>query len=1021
MKLTEVSVKRPVATFLLTLTVVVLGLFSIPKIPVSFWPEFVAPVVVVLVPYPGVGPEEIEEQIARPLEEELSTLDDLDELETVCQNGMLRIMVRFDWGVDFDQAKLDVQDKTNKARSKFPREALEPKILQVQDFILPGIQLGFYSEKRSLDEVREFVDKKIKNQILRLPDVATATLFGGFDRNVEIRVDPQKLNFYELSLPQVAAAIARENRDVTAGKIKSDFNEQIVKLSGKFTDLDQIKKLIVANKFGRPVYLQDIAQVKFTRKERLVVSRLNGKEIVGLSVREKSGGNTVAMVKQVRRLMEELKPVFPADINVKVIEDQSIFINNAVRNVVRNALIGSVLAAIVIFLFLGSLRNTLIIALSIPLSVIATFLLIKWFGLSINIISLGGLAMGVGMIVDSSVVVLENIFRHLQKNGRQNRLQTVVNATQEVGMAITSSTLTSIVVFLPLAFLVGLAAVLLGELALTVVFALTLAIIVALTVVPLLSYRLMRVDQKMSGVRKLSAWWQKAIEKLTQYYRKGIAFSLRHRVFTLLLAGIILAASLAVIFPRLDVVLLPVINQGQFEVQMELPVGTKLEKTIEVTTKIEKKILQMPEVEKTFTVIGQAVRIGETKSNSAKITVDVKSRFLGQIDRVMDEIRSYCQTIPALKTKVKQIDATAGMQTQPINVRINGDNLQTLKTLGDSALARIKRIPGVVNITTSLQEGVPEYRLTIDRLKATELGISFTEAANALRSAVLGNPISRFSAYGEEYDIVLKLQESALQDINTVLQLPLVTRDGRVVPLGRLVKVETDRGPGEIKHFDQQRVVQILADIQGRSRREVNAEIHKILAELPLPAGYFITYGGMSRGIKDSFVSLGNALLIAIFLVYVVMGSQFNSFIHPFTIALSIPLAIVGVLAGLWVFNASISTNAFLGSIMLVGIVVNNGILLLDYIGQLRARGLTKNEAIIEGGATRLRPILITSLTTIFGMLPIALGLGEGGEALKPLGAVVVGGLSTSTFLTLFIIPVVYSLLDRFKKKQEFN
>ncbi|WP_457565325.1 efflux RND transporter permease subunit [Caldithrix abyssi] len=1021
MKLTEVSVKRPVATFLLTLTVVVLGLFSIPKIPVSFWPEFVAPVVVVLVPYPGVGPEEIEEQIAKPLEEELSTLDDLDELETVCQNGMLRIMVRFDWGVDFDQAKLDVQDKTNKARSKFPREALEPKILQVQDFILPGIQLGFYSEKRSLDEVREFVDKKIKNQILRLPDVATATLFGGFDRNVEIRVDPQKLNFYELSLPQVAAAIARENRDVTAGKIKSDFNEQIVKLSGKFTDLDQIKKLIVANKFGRPVYLQDIAQVKFTRKERLVVSRLNGKEIVGLSVREKSGGNTVAMVKQVRRLMEELKPVFPADINVKVIEDQSIFINNAVRNVVRNALIGSVLAAIVIFLFLGSLRNTLIIALSIPLSVIATFLLIKWFGLSINIISLGGLALGVGMIVDSSVVVLENIFRHLQKNGRQNRLQTVVNATQEVGMAITSSTLTSIVVFLPLAFLVGLAAVLLGELALTVVFALTLAIIVALTVVPLLSYRLMRVDQKMSGVRKLSAWWQKAIEKLTQSYRKGIAFSLRHRVFTLLLAGIILAASLAVIFPRLDVVLLPVINQGQFEVQMELPVGTKLEKTIEVTTKIEKKILQMPEVEKTFTVIGQAVRIGETKSNSAKITVDVKSRFLEQIDRVMNEIRSYCQTIPALKTKVKQIDATAGMQTQPINVRINGDNLQTLKTLGDSALTRIKRIPGVVNITSSLQEGVPEYRLTIDRLKATELGISFTEAANALRSAVLGNPISRFSAYGQEYDIVLKLQESALQDINTVLQLPLVTRDGRVIPLGRLVKVETDRGPGEIKHFDQQRVVQILADIQGRSRREVNAEVHKILAELPLPAGYFITYGGMSRGIKDSFISLGNALLIAIFLVYVVMGSQFNSFIHPFTIALSIPLAIVGVLAGLWVFNASISTNAFLGSIMLVGIVVNNGILLLDYIGQLRARGLTKNEAIIEGGATRLRPILITSLTTIFGMLPIALGLGEGGEALKPLGAVVVGGLSTSTFLTLFIIPVVYSLLDRFKKKQELN
>ncbi len=1021
MKFTEVSLKKPVATFLITLTIVVLGLFSIPKIPVSFWPEFVAPVIVVLVPYPGVGPEEIEEQIAKPLEEELSTLDDLDELETVCQNGVCRIMVRFEWGVDFDQAKLDVQEKTNKARSNFPREALEPKVLQVQDFILPGIQLGFYSEKRSLDEVRDFVDKKIKNQVLRLPDVATATLFGGYERDVEIRVDPQKLEYYQLALPQVAAAVARENLDITTGKIKSDFNEQIVKLVGKFTDLQQIRKLIVAYRSGVPVYLQDIADVSFTRKERLVVSKLNGKEIVGLSIREKSGGNTVAMVKQVRQLMEDLKPIFPDDIHVMVIEDQSIFINNSIRNVVRNALIGSGLAAIIIFLFLGSLRNTLIIAISIPLSIIATFLLMNWFGLSINIISLGGLALGVGMIVDSSVVVLENIFRHLQKREDKSRFQTVVEATKEVGMAITASTLTSIVVFLPLAFLVGLAAVLLGELALTVVFALTLAIIVALTVVPLLSFRMMTVEQKKSGLRKLSLWWQNGIEQLTHAYRKSIAFSLRHRLLTLVLATLLLFVSIFVILPRLDVELLPVINQGQFEVQMELPVGTRLEKTLQITDAVEAHLLQMPEVEKTFSVVGRSMRIGEIKSNDSRITVDVKPEFTKRIDEVMAETRKFCQNFPALKVKVKQIDATAGMQTQPINVRINGENLEVLKVLGDSALARIRRIPGVVNISTSLQEGLPEYRLIIDRLKAADLGVSYNEVVSALRSAVLGSPISRFSAFGEEYDIVLKLKESALKDINTVLQLPLVTRDGHTIPLNRLVKVVPDRGPGEIKHFDQQRVVQILADIQGRSRRAVTSEVHKALDAMQLPSGYFITYGGMSRGIKDSFTSLGNALLIAIFLVYVVMGSQFNSFIHPFTIALSIPLAIIGVLLGLFIFNASISTNAFLGSIMLVGIVVNNGILLLDYIGQLRARGLKRDQAIIEGGATRLRPILITSLTTVFGMLPIALGLGEGGEALKPLGAVVVGGLSTSTFLTLFIVPVVYSLLDRFTKKKEFN
>lgn len=1021
MKLTEISIKRPVATFLFTVTVVVLGLFSIPKIPVSFWPEFVAPVVVVLVPYPGVGPEEIEEQIAKPLEEELSTLDDVDEIETVSQNAVCRVMVRFEWGVDFDQAKLDVQDKINKARSNFPREALEPKILQVQDFIPPGIQLGFYSETRSLDEIREFVDKKIKNQFLRLPDVATATLFGGYERNVEIKIDPQKLYYYNLSLPQVAAAIARENLDVTAGKIKSAFNEQLLQLKGKFTNLEQIKKVIVSYRSGVPVYLQDLAEVSFTRKDRLTVSKLNGEEIVGLSIREKSGGNTVAMVNQVRDLLADLQPLFPPDIKVKVIEDQSIFIKKSIRNVVRNAFLGAGLAAIVIFLFLGSLRNTLVIALSIPLSIIATFLLINWAGLSINIISLGGLALGVGMIVDSSVVVLENIFRHLQKNSGGNRFTTVIEATKEVGMAITSSTLTSIVVFLPLAFLIGLAAVLLGELALTVVFALSLAIVVALTVVPLLSYRLMRIERETKGLYRLAYWWQKAIEQLTQAYKKGIRWSLAHRRLTLLLATAILILSVALIAPRLDVELLPAINQGQFEVQLELPVGTRLERTMQVTDAIEAELLKQPEVEKTFSVAGQSVRIGENKSNSAKITVDIKPDYISQIEPVMAKIRTFCQKFPGLKAKVKQIDVTAGMQTQPINVHINGDNLEVLKILGDSALARIRKIPGVVNISSSLQEGVPEYRLIVDRLKAADLGISYSEIASVLRSAVLGSPISRFSAFGEEYDIVLRLTEEARGNINRVLQTPVFNRQGQAIPLNRLVKVLPDRGPGEIKHFDQQRVVQILADIEGRSRQAVNTEVKKTLKELVLPAGYFITYGGMSRGIKKSFTSLGNALIIAIFLVYVVMGSQFNSFIHPFTIALTIPLSIIGVLLGLFIFNAAISTNAFLGAIMLVGIVVNNGILLLDYIDQLRDRGLTKNEAIIEGGATRLRPILITSLTTIFGMLPIALGLGQGGEALKPLGAVVVGGLSTSTFLTLFIIPVVYSLLDRFTKKGEFN
>ncbi|NOX87539.1 MAG: efflux RND transporter permease subunit [Calditrichaeota bacterium] len=1020
MKLTEISIKRPVAAFLFTVTLLILGFFSVPQIPVSFWPEFVAPTLVVLVPYPGVGPEEIEEQIAKPLEEELSTLDDLDELETVCENGILRIMVRFEWGVDFDRAKLDVQEKTNKARSRFPREALEPRVLQVQDFIPPGIQLGFYSDTRSLSEVREFVDQKLKNQFLRLPDVATATLFGGFERNVEIRVDPQKLYSYGLSLQQIAAGVASENADVNAGKVKSEFNEQIVKVAGKLQNLEHFKKLIISYKNGKPIFLQDVASVVFKNKDRLTISRLNGREIVGLSIREKSGGNTVAMCDEVKALLKDLQSVIPKDIKVKIIEDQSVFIKNSIRNVTRNAFIGAGLASIIIFLFLGSLRNTLVIALSIPLSIVATFVLVDKFGLSINIISLGGLALGVGMIVDSSVVVLENIFRHLQEKKQKDRYQAVVDATNEVGMAITASTLTSIVVFLPLAFLMGLAAVLLGELALTVVFALSFSIVVALTIVPLLSYKLMKVEPRKSLLGKLSVLWQRGIEKLIERYRIAIAFCLRHRFLTIVAALALLIASILLITPNLDVELLPAINEGQFEVQIRMPEGTRLEVTQKIAEDIDNFLLNHPQIEKTYSVIGQAIRIGENKSNMAKITVDIKPEARADLLQIMREVRQYCSQISALKATVKQVDATAGMVREPVNVRINGNDPEVLARLGEQAVQKIKRIPGIINLKSSVQEGLPEFSIKIDRMRAADLGISYADIASTLRFALLGRTISRYSAFGEEYDITLKLQESSLTNIDDVLKIPVVNRKGQSVPLYRVAEVRADRSPGEIKRFDQQRVVEILADVSGRSRREVKAEVRKIMESMPMPKGYYVSYGGVSKGIKDSFTSLARALFIAIFLVYVVMGSQFNSFIHPFTIAMSIPLAIVGVLAGLLVFNAAISTNAFLGSIMLVGIVVNNGILLLDYIGQLRSKGMPKNEAIIQGGATRLRPILITSLTTIFGMLPIALGLGEGGEALKPLGAVVVGGLTTSTFLTLFIIPVVYSLLDRFTKTKNY-
>ncbi|NOZ61062.1 MAG: efflux RND transporter permease subunit [Calditrichaeota bacterium] len=1017
MKLAEISIKRNVGTILFTLSVVFLGIISIPRIPVSFWPEFVAPTLIVMAPYPGAGPEEIEEQLAKPLEEEFSTIDGVEEIETTCMEGLCQVYVRFGWGIDFEESKVKVQERTNKARSRFPRGVLEPKVLQVQDFLPPGIELGFRSDTRDLNEIKDFVETNLKNRFLRLKDVATVQIFGGFDQEVAVEVDAGKLAAYGLSLSQISGILASENMDLPAGKLKTGRKNYFVRTTGKFKEIDDIENLIIAAPNGKPIRLKNVAKVHLKNKERQTIIRLNGEPMVGLAVREKSGGNTVTMCDEVKDELKKIRKVLPKDIQMTIIQDQSVFIKNSIQNVVRNAAIGAILASIILLLFLGNLRNTLIIVLSIPISIIGTFFLIDTFGLTINTISLGGLALGVGMIVDSSVVVIENIYRHLRENNSQDRLKTVVDATSEVGIAITASTLTSVVVFFPLAFLMGLFAVLLGELALTIVFALSLSIIVALTIVPMLSYRLMKPEISQSKLGFFLRGWQALFERMLSIYRKTISWSLRHKLLTIFMAILIFIVSIMVLMPLLDVELMPKINQGEFRVELVLPEGSTIEKTDLWIKRIEHDLAGKKEIEQLYTTIGVASARGELKPNYGMINIKLKKEFYSQIASLMDEIRRQWTEIPGTQVRVRQIEVTEGMKREPVNVRIVGDNLQVLEEIGQRAMEKIQPIPGIVNLKSSIQEGFSEFNINVDRVRAADLGLSTTQIAGNVSTALLGAAITKLSSYGKEYDIRVKLNEKQAQSINDILNLPLATPKGVTVPLSAVATVSLERAPSQIKRFDQQRVVEIKADVLGRSQRKVAADVKQKVLQLHLPRDYYITFGGQSKAIRDSFSSLMTALLIAIFLVYVVMGTQFNSFKHPFTIAMTIPLAMIGVLLGLVIFGAALSMNALLGSIMLVGIVVNNGILLIDYITQLRARGYSKNDAIVEAGTVRMRPILITALTTIFAMLPIAVGLGEGGEALQPLGAVVVGGLTTSTFLTLIVVPVVYSAFEGKEKK----
>jgi len=527
----------------------------------------------------------------------------------------------------------------------------------------------------------------------------------------------------------------------------------------------------------------------------------------------------------------------------------------------------------------------------------------------------------------------------------------------------------------------------------------------------------MHTEVQERGISFIAAGWQKLFSRFLDLYRRIIRRVLQHRILTITVTAVILILFVRFIPPLLDVELLPAINQGEFRMELTLPEGTRIEITDEMAQKIETNLSARSDIDQVYSQVGIFSARGELKSNFATLTVNLKADKRGQISAVMDELRRQYTQFPGTKVVIRQTDVTEGMRREPVNVRIFGDDLPVLSEIGQRMIPEIEKVPGVVNLNSTLQEGLSEFSIHIDRTRANDLGLNFRQVSGAIRSAVLGNSDTRLSTHGKEYDITIKMNESQLQNLNDLLDLPLVTNRGTPIPLRAVADFILQRSPSEIKRLDQQRMLEIKADVAGRSQRQVVAEVKALVGQINLSPDYYIGFGGQSRAIGESFRSLVVALIIAIFLVYVVMGAQFNSFLHPFTIAFTIPLSVIGVLLGLLIFGASLSMNALLGMILLVGIVVDNGIILIDYINQLRARGMEKMDAIVEGGATRMRPILITSLTTIVGMLPIAMGLGEGGEALQPLGAVVAGGLTTSTFLTLIVIPCVYSLLDNLRRK----
>ena len=1030
MKLPEFSVNRRVTTSMLAMILVVVGFVSFSRLGLDFFPDLEFPTVSVITTYRGASSEDLEKAVTKPLEQIASSISRVKKVTSVTSEGVSAITVEFEWGTNLDFAAQDVRDQIALYRQFLPQEAADPLVFKFNLAQLPVVFWGVIGN-RPTSELQKIIEDEVAPRLERIEGVAAARVFSTEVREILVDIDKTALESLNLSLDRVIGALAVENVNLPAGFLVERHSDLLVRTMGEFQNLDDIRSVVIgATSIGEPIYLGDIAEIKDTLKESRYVGRIQQQPGVFLMVSKRSGANTATTGAQVKKTLAEIRETLPSDIQFFMAMDQSDMIQMVATRTVANAWMGGLLAILVIFLFLRNWRPTLTIALAIPLSVITTFIAFYAAGYTLNLLTLGGLTLGVGMLVDNAIVVIENTFRH-REEGKDRKTASILGAS-EVGMAITASTLTTIVVFLPMIFAQGITGKMTRGLALAITFSLVSSLFVALTIVPLLSYTLFGKGPA-NGAAPLPARKRKEpqFQKGREVYRRWLTWALHHRRLMILGAIGIFVLSLAIV-PFLGTEFMPAQDRNMILLKVKMPVGTALEETNRVVSMVEKIMSQQPEIDIITAQAGSAAEedasdAGSAMSNAGPhegllwVGLIKQSRRKSSDVQVLETIR---RKLPQLENvKFEAVDMSQmmfGGASAPVEIKIFGKDLDRLKEIADSIVNRIQDIPGLRDLTHSLSQGKPEYQIYVDRQRAAKLGLMVSQIANTVQTATLGRVATRYREESEEIDLRVRFQEKFRDNIKEIENIPIVTPLNKVVYVGQVATIEKGEGPIQITRENQARRVTVTANIVGRDLGSVVRDIRGRLGpiEKQMPAGYFLEFGGSYEQMTDAFKTLAAAFLLASLLVYMVMASQFESFRHPFVIMFAIPLGLIGVVIGLLVAGKAISLPVLIGFILLAGVAVNNGIVMIDYINQLWRGGLDKREAIITGAVTRMRAVLLTAFTTILGMLPMALSRSEGSEFRAPMAITVLGGLMATTFLTLFIIPVVYSLFERMSFKK---
>ena len=1023
MKLSALAVKRPVTTFMFMMIAVLLGIVSTSLLPVDLYPEIDVPVSIVTVNYSGAAPQEIESLITIPLEQSLSTVANLSSLESYSSEGSSTIVVLFEYGTDMDIAALEMREKVDLVRGALPDEASDPMVLKIDPNAFPIMQVGI-SGQMDFVQLQRIAEDEILSRLERIDGVASANVFGGVEQEVRVRLDQSRLTGYGLDIGRVQQQIQAENLNLPGGRVLRGDQEMTVRTMGEFTSVEDVRNMPIQLPGGDMIRLGELGDVSVAYKERTSISRLNGEPNITLSITKQSVANTVRVAERVHQELNNLRMDYP-DLAITVAFDTSEFINDAISNVVRNAIAGGLLAVLILFLFLHNLRSTLIVGIAIPVSIISTFALMYFGGLTINLISLGGLALGIGMLVDNSIVVLENIYRYRELG--ENRKDSAVKGASEVAMAITASTLTTIAVFLPIVFVQGFTAIIFRQLSFAVAFSLLASLAVALTVVPMMSSKILKVGEVKARKRRtlslgrLLDLFDKVIAFFSRFYQKTLKVALKHRVLTVILAFAIFGSSLVMVglvggefFPAMD--------EGTIRVSIETPYGTRLEDADRMVMQVEQLLEDLPETERILAQVGSSgMMFGSGSPNVSSLTLTLVSqrdreRSTGQ---VAEDIREKTKGIAGVDITVQEVASMdgGGGGGSPVVVQIQGDDLGLLETMGRDVFRMVRDIPGTTEVQLSVEEGEPEARVIIQRDVASRYGVSAAQVNRNLRSALDGVRASGITLGGDEIDITLSMDQRVRESIENMQQILIPTAHGTTVPLGQIARIEYGASPAQISRINQVRTVVISSQLSGRDLQSVTNDVQAALEEYPMPPGYNYRLTGQQEDMAEAFGNLGLALMLSVVLVYMIMASQFESLLYPFIIMFSIPFAFTGAFIGLFITGRPLSVPALIGMIMLAGIVVNNAIVLVDYMNQLRQRGLERQEAVMEAVAVRFRPILMTALTTILALMPLAIGIGEGAETQAPLATVVVGGLIVSTLLTMVFIPVLYTIMDDIKQK----